>query len=85
MEKYTREEIESIVGRIMVDKLGIGRDEIRPDALMEKDLRCDSLDCVDLVMSCEREFSIRISDDDIDDMKQWRVSQVYDLVERMSR
>lgn len=81
MKKYTREEIEKKVNRIMVDKLGINGEYIRDEAVLEADFGLDSLDCIDLVMSCEREFSIRISDMDIDGMPRWKVSQVYDMIE----
>ena len=82
MKKYTRKEIEQLVGRIMADRLGVPERDIRPETTMES-LGCDSLDCVDLVMECERRFSIRVSDEDIYGMDAWKVGEFCDLVERL--
>ena len=83
MKKYTREEIKRLVDRIMIDKLGIVEEEIRDDAVLSKDLGADSLDCVDLVMACEREFCIIVPDDEYYNVAQMNIGQLYDLVERL--
>ena len=84
MKKFTRQEIESKVNEILVDKLGIDVSEIRNDAQMEADLNADSLDAVELVMEFEKEFYITIKDEDMDAMTQWNVGNIYDLIEQLT-
>lgn len=40
-------------------------EKISNDAHLSNDLGMDSLDAVELMMNCEREFNIRISDEDV--------------------
>lgn len=56
-------EIESKVKDIIVDKLGVNADEVKPDASFTNDLGADSLDTVELIMEFEKEFNISIPDD----------------------
>lgn len=52
-------------------KLGLSSDEvaaIRPDNNIMEDLGADSLDIVEIVMECEREFNIEISDEIMESM-----------------
>ena len=84
MKKFTRQEIESKVNEILVDKLGIDASEIRNDAQMEADLNADSLDAVELVMEFEHEFNICIKDEDMYAMTQWNVGNIYDLIEQLT-
>lgn len=50
--------------KIVVDQLGVDESEITPDASFVDDLNADSLDLVELIMTLEEEFSIKISDED---------------------
>ena len=84
MKKFTRQEIESKVNEILVDKLGIDASEIRNDAQIEADLNADSLDAVELVMEFEKEFYITIKDEDMYAMTQWNVGNIYDLIEQLT-
>ena len=52
------------VEAIIVDQLGVSRDELSPEASFIDDLGADSLDIVELVMAMEEEFDIEIPDDD---------------------
>lgn len=54
--------MEQKVKNIILEKLGLSEDEYRIDANIKNDWGCDSLDIVELVMECEREFSISIPD-----------------------
>lgn len=85
MKKYTKEEIRKKVDRIMVDKLGIAEQELRDDAVLSEDLGADSLDCVDLAMACELEFDIIVPEEDYYGLDHLKVSEVYDLVERLQK
>ncbi len=62
--KMSQEEIQKAITNILVDKLGITRSEVTPDASFIKDLGIDSLDYAELVMEFEQNFNIRIPDMD---------------------
>ena len=55
--------VEDKVKKIISEKLGVGIEEIVPDASFVDDLGADSLDLVELIMSMEEEFDIEISDE----------------------
>ncbi|MBO5232761.1 MAG: acyl carrier protein [Prevotella sp.] len=57
-------EIESKVKDIIVDKLGVDKDEVKPEASFTNDLGADSLDTVELIMELEKEFGVTIPDSD---------------------
>jgi acyl carrier protein len=51
------------VKAIIVDKLGVGENEVTNEASFTNDLGADSLDTVELIMEFEKEFDIQIPDD----------------------
>ena len=57
-------EIAEKVKSIIVDKLGVGVDEVTPEATFQQDLGADSLDIVELMMQLENEFDVKIPEDD---------------------
>lgn len=57
------------IKKILCDQLDIEEDSISMDSNIIDDLKADSLDIVDLIMSMEEEFDISFSDDDIDKFK----------------
>lgn len=57
-------EIESKVKDIIVNKLGVDKDEVKPEASFTNDLGADSLDTVELIMELEKEFGVTIPDSD---------------------
>jgi len=57
-------EVEDKVAGIIIEQLGITREEIVPEASFIDDLGADSLDIVELVMAMEETFDIEIPDDD---------------------
>ncbi len=61
MEKAT---IEEKVVNIISNKLGLPKDEVTPAASFTMDLGADSLDTVELIMDFEKEFGLKISDED---------------------
>ncbi|MCX5858922.1 MAG: acyl carrier protein [Proteobacteria bacterium] len=61
--------LENKVTNIIAEQLGIGTEEIQPEAKFMEDLGADSLDLVELVMAMEDEFSISIPDDRIEEIK----------------
>jgi acyl carrier protein len=56
-------DIASRVKSIIVDKLGVDKNEVTPEASFTNDLGADSLDTVELIMEFEKEFNIGIPDD----------------------
>ncbi len=56
-------EIEEKVKSIIVDKLGVDENDVRPEASFANDLGADSLDTVELIMEFERVFDVSIPDD----------------------
>lgn len=56
--------IEEKVKDIIVDKLGVSQEKVKPEAHFVEDLGADSLDTVELVMAFEDEFDVEIPDED---------------------
>ena len=49
---------------IIVEQLGVNKDQVVPGASFIEDLGADSLDTVELVMAFEEEFGAEIPDED---------------------
>ncbi len=58
------EEITSKLKEIVMDRLNVEEDQIKPEASFVEDLGADSLDIVELIMGIEEEFDIEIPDED---------------------
>lgn len=56
--------IEEKVREIIMEQLGVGADEVKPEASFIEDLGADSLDTVELVMALEEEFDLEIPDEE---------------------
>ena len=56
--------LEDRVTEIIVEQLGVSKQEVVPEASFIDDLGADSLDIVELVMAMEEEFDIEIPDED---------------------
>ena len=64
-----KEEILDKLKELVVDQLGVEEDEVTMEASMQDDLGADSLDLVDLVMSVEEEFGVKVADEDLENIK----------------
>ena len=53
---------------VIVDKLGVEEDSIKPEAHFVNDLGADSLDTVELVMALEEEFKTEIPDEEAENI-----------------
>jgi acyl carrier protein len=56
--------LEERVSEIIIEQLGVTKEEIVPEASFIDDLGADSLDIVELVMAMEEAFDIEIPDED---------------------
>ncbi len=57
------------IKELIVDQLDVEEDKVTMEANIQDDLGADSLDIVDLVMSVEDEFEVKIEDDDVESIK----------------
>ena len=69
-------EIADKVKEIIVDKLSVDENEVTPTAEFTKDLGADSLDTVELIMEFEKEFDLKIPDEDAE-----KITTVGDAIE----
>ena len=65
----TREEIFEQVKVILVDTLSVDEDKVTMEARFQEDLETDSLDLVELVMTMEEKFGIKITDEEAAEIK----------------
>ncbi|MBQ8604708.1 MAG: acyl carrier protein [Oscillospiraceae bacterium] len=75
-----RETIESKLVDIICEQLGLDKEEVSMDANIRDDFEADSLDMVDIVMSCEDEFSVEFPEDSMDNLIY--VKDVVDFIEK---
>ena len=65
------------VKAIIVEKLGVDASEVTETASFQNDLGADSLDIVELIMDFEKQFDIKIPDEDAGD----KITTVGDAIE----
>ena len=65
----TREEVFEQVKAILVETLSVDEDKVTEEARFQEDLETDSLDLVELIMTMEEKFGIKISDEEAGDIK----------------
>jgi acyl carrier protein len=58
------DEIMAKLRELVIDRLNVEDDQIKPDASFVEDLGADSLDIVELIMGIEEEFDVEIPDED---------------------
>lgn len=69
LKELNPEQIEKEVFDLVVDRLGVRRNEIAPEKDLVNDLGADSLDSVELIMAIEQAFDITIPDSDTENIK----------------
>jgi acyl carrier protein len=73
-----RSEIEAKLTDLLVDELGLERDDIKMEAKFEEDLDVDSLGVVELLMALEDNFDVKIPDEEAE--KITTVGEAVDVV-----
>ena len=61
--------MEQKVKEIIIDKLGLSEKNYSEDSSFREDWGCDSLDLVEVIMECEREFNVSITDEAVGKMQ----------------
>ena len=69
------------IKEVIIDKLGVEDDAIKPEAHFVNDLGADSLDTVELIMEFEEEFGIEIPDEDAESITT--VGSAVDYIEKL--
>ena len=72
--------VEARVADLIVEQLGVTREEVVAKASLVDDLGADSLDVVELVMSMEESFNIEIPDDEAE-----KIQTIGDAVSYLER
>ena len=62
-------EIADKVKAIIIDKLGVDEGQVTETAVFTTDLGADSLDTVDLIMEFEKEFDLKIPEEEAEKIK----------------
>ncbi len=75
----TREDIIKTINNFLIEELEIDENLIQEDALLKEKLGIDSLDFVDIVVIVDREFGIRIKNEEMKDIKT--LGQFYDFID----
>jgi len=76
----TKEIIVDKINFFLVDEFEVEEDEITPLANLKETLELDSLDFVDLVVSIESNFGVKLVGEDF--LKVITLQDFYDLIER---
>ena len=72
--------IEQEVIDIVVEQLGVDKDDVTPEKSFVEDLNADSLDLTELIMTFEERFGCEISQEDAEKLKT--VRDVIDYLEQ---
>ena len=75
--------IQDKVKAFIATKLNVSEREITPEKNLFNDLGADSLDVVELLMILEREFNVKLSEDDTANVKT--VGDLYDMIEKYQK
>ena len=56
--------IETRIKAIICETLGVKEDEVSPDAHFDTDLGADPLDIIEIILACEDEWYVHITEDE---------------------
>ncbi|GAB4228615.1 MAG: acyl carrier protein [Chlamydiales bacterium] len=69
---------DQVIG-IIVEQLGVDRQEVTPEKSFVEDLNADSLDITEMIMNLEESFGIEISEEDAEKLRT--VADVINYIE----
>jgi len=69
--------LEQRVSEIIVEQLGVSRDDIESESSFTDDLGADSLDLVEMVMAMEEEFGVEIPEEDSEKLQTFGDAVAY--------
>jgi len=78
-----KDKVFEILKEIIMEKLNVAEDQIKPEARFQEDLGADSLDVVELVMAIEEKFDIEIPDEDAEKIRTVGDAQNY-IIEKLN-
>jgi acyl carrier protein len=70
-------DLEQRVSEIIVEQLGVSRDDIEAESSFTEDLGADSLDLVEMVMAMEEEFGVEIPEEDSEKLQTFGDAVAY--------
>jgi acyl carrier protein len=70
-------DLEQRVSEIIVEQLGVSRDDIESESSFTDDLGADSLDLVEMVMAMEEEFGVEIPEEDSEKLQTFGDAVAY--------
>lgn len=74
-----KEEIVEKINSFLVDEFEVDADDVKPEAILKDTLGLDSLDYVDLVVSIESNFGVKLVEVDFVEVASFQ--SFYDLIE----
>lgn len=83
MKQISRKEIERKVKEILTDELQISDRSLKATDRLKVDLGADSIDAVDICLRLEREFTIIISEQQMEALTDCTVSDLCDIVQQL--
>ncbi len=79
-----KDKVFEILKEIIMEKLNVAEDQIKPEARFQEDLGADSLDVVELVMAIEEKFDIEVPDEDAEKIRTVGDAQEY-IIEALNK
>lgn len=73
---------EETIFRLIAEQFSVPVKEINIDMHLVNDLNADSLDSIEIIVECEKEFDIEIDDDDLENIQT--VKDIVYLVQELS-
>ena len=73
-----KEDIRKTVCRFLVDEIELDEEKLTDGARLKEDLGIDSIDFVDIVVICEREFGFKIKPEEMKNVRT--LGQFYDYI-----
>lgn len=57
------------LSELIVERMGVDQEQVKPEASFKEDLGADSLDVVEFIMELEDQFGIEVPDEDAEKLR----------------